>query len=108
MADHDIKLDTAETLAQVEAIAQTVRGVAVPGPVPQASGETPIDIALAAVAEAQQAQAEAWAAAVAATVPEQQAKSINAVHMLEATEEENSAEIASVYPEPGSPGVQAI
>jgi len=85
MADRDIKLDAAETLKEVEAIAETVRSVAVPGPVPEAAGATPIDLALAAVAEAQQAQANAWAAALNATVPEQQAKSINAVHMLEAT-----------------------
>jgi hypothetical protein len=108
VADRDIKLDAAETLREVEAIAETVRQVAVPGPVPEASGETPIDLALAAVAKAQQTQAHAWAAALSATVPEQEAKSVNAVHMLEATEHENSDEIARVYPESGGAGVQNI
>lgn len=108
MADRDIKLDAAETLKQVEAIAETVREVAVPGPVPEAAGETPIDLALAAVARAQQTQADAWAAAIAATVPENEAKSRNAVHMLQATEEENSAEIAGVYPESGGAGAQTV
>jgi hypothetical protein len=108
VADRDIKLDAAETLAEVEAIADTVRQVAVPGPVPEAAGDTPIDLALAAVAKAQQAQADAWAAAVSATIPEQEAKSINAVHMLEATEQENSAEIARVYPESGGPVVRDL
>jgi hypothetical protein len=108
VADRDIKLDAAETLAEVEAIADTVRQVAVPGPVPEAAGDTPIDLALAAVAKAQQAQADAWAAAVSATIPEQEAKSINAVHMLEATEQENSAEIARVYPESGGPVVRDV
>lgn len=98
MADRDIKLDAAETLKEVEAIAETVRGVAVPGPVPTASGDTPIDLALAKVAAAQQAQADAWAAALQATIPAQQAKSINAVRMLEGTEQHNTEEIASVYP----------
>jgi len=107
MADRDIKVDPAETLAEVSAIADAVRAVAVPGPVPEASGATPIDLALAAVAEAQQTQAYAWAAAVAATIPEQEAKSVNAVHMLEATEQENSAHIARV-PESGGAGVRSI
>ena len=98
MADHDIKLDVAATLREVDAIAETVRSVAVPGPVPQASGDTPIDLALAKVAAAQQAQADAWAAALQATIPEQQAKSVNAVRMLEATEYHNGEEITSVYP----------
>ncbi len=106
MADRDIKLDTAETLAEVHAIAETVRQVAVPGPVPEASGETPIDLALAAVAKAQQAQADAWAAAVSATIPEQEAKSIHAVQMLDATEQENADAIARVYPESGGQGVR--
>jgi len=105
MANRDIKLDVAETLREVDAIAETVRSVAVAGPVPTASGDTPIDLALAKVAAAQQAQAEAWAAALEATIPEQQAKSINAVRMLEATEQHNSDEIARVYP--GGAGIQS-
>lgn len=104
MADHDIKLDVAATLREVDAIAETVRSVAVTGPVPQASGDTPIDLALAKVAAVQQAQADAWAAALQATIPEQQAKSVNAVRMLEATEYHNGEEIASVYPR--EPGIQ--
>ena len=106
MADRDIKLDAAETLREVEAIAETVRSVAVPGPVPQATGETPIDLALAKVAQTQQANADAWAAALQATIPEQLAKSTNAVQMLQDTEQHNSDEIASVYPQ--GPGVQSI
>ena len=105
MADRDIKLDAAETLREVEAIAETVRGVAVPGPVPEASGETPIDLALAKLAETQRAQADAWAAALRATISEQQAKSINAVQMLQNTEQHNSEEIARVYPE--GPNIQS-
>ncbi|MFZ0832302.1 MAG: hypothetical protein WAM92_04305 [Mycobacterium sp.] len=105
MAGHDIKLDTAQTLREVEAIADTVRSVAVPGPVPQATGDTPIDLALAKVAQTQQANADAWAAALQATIPEQQAKSINAVQMLQSTEQHNSDEIARV---PEGPGIQSI
>ncbi len=105
MADRDIKLDAAETLREVEAIAETVRSVAVPGPVPQAVGDTPIDLALAKVAQTQQANADAWAAALQAAIPEQQAKSMNAVQMLQSTEQHNSDEIASV---PEGPGIQSI
>jgi hypothetical protein len=108
VADRDIKLDKAATLAEVEAIAETVSSVAAPGPVPEASGGTPIDLALAAVAEAQQTQSAAWAEAVAATVPEQKAKAINAVHMLEATEDDNAQSIARVYPESGDPGIRNV
>jgi hypothetical protein len=108
MANRDIKLAAAETLAEVEAIADTVRAVAVPGPTPEASGGTPIDDALAAVAKVQQEQSAAWAAAVAATIPEQRARSVNAVRMLEATEDENSAEIARVYPESGGAGATGV
>ena len=108
MADRDIKLDAAQTVAIVNQIADTVREVAVPGPVPEATGNTPIDQALAAVARAQQAQAEAWAQTLAATIDEQEAKSINAVHMLEATEHDNAAAIGSVYPESGGTGVQSV
>ncbi len=107
MGDRDIKLDAAETLKEVEAIAETVRSVAVPGPVPEAAGGTPIDLALAKVATAQQTQADAWAAALQTTIPEQQAKSINAVQMLQNTEQHNSTEIARVYPG-GSAGVQSV
>jgi L-2-hydroxyglutarate oxidase LhgO len=106
MADRNIKVDAAETLREIDAIAETVMGVAVAGPVPQASGKTPIDIALAAVADKQQAQAEAWAATLKAMVPEQHAKSTRAVQWLESTEEHNSAEIARVYPESGGAGIQ--
>jgi hypothetical protein len=108
VADRDIKVDAAQTLAIVAQIAETVSEIAVPGPVPTATGDTPVDRALAAVAEAQQAQAAAWADAVAATVPEQQAKSINAVHMLQATEDENADAIGRVYPESGGPSVQSV
>ena len=105
MADRDIKLDAAETLREVEAIAETVRSVAVPGPVPVATGDTPIDLALAKVVQTQPANADAWAAALEATVPEQQAKSINAVQMLQNTEQHNSEEIARIYPE--GPSIQS-
>jgi hypothetical protein len=108
VADRDIKLTAAETLAEVEAIADTVGTVAVPGPTPEASGGTPIDDALAAVAKIQQEQSAAWASAVAATIPEQKARSVNAVHMLETTEAENSAEIARVYPESGGAGATSV
>ena len=106
MADRDIKLDAAETFREVEAIAETVRSVAVPGPVPEAAAGTPIDDALAKVAQTQQANADAWAAALEATIPEQQAKSINAVQMLQNTERHNSEEIARVYPD-GNTGIQS-
>lgn len=105
MADRDIKVDAAETLREVEAIAETVRSVAVPGPVPQATGDTPIDLALATVAQTQQANADAWATALQATIPEQQAKSMHAVQMLQCAEQHNSDEIASV---PEGPGIQSI
>jgi hypothetical protein len=106
MADRNIKVDAAETLKEVETIAETVRSVAVTGPVPEASGTTPIDKALADVADKQQNQADAWAAALQATVPEQQTRSENAVHWLEATEEHNSFEIGRVYPESGGAGIR--
>jgi phytoene/squalene synthetase len=105
VADRDIKLDAAQTLGIVNQIADTVREVAVPGRVPEATGDTPVDQALAAVAKAQQAQSEAWAETLAATIDEQQAKSINAVHMLEATEQDNAAAIGSLYPESGGAGM---
>jgi sulfur relay (sulfurtransferase) DsrF/TusC family protein len=108
MADRDIKVDPAQTLAEVSAIAETVAQVAVPGPVPMATGATPIDAALAAVAAAQEAQASAWAAAVAATVPDQQAKSVNAVNSLAATEQENASTIGRVYPESGGAGASSV
>ena len=108
MADRDIKVDPAQTLKEVDAIAETVRSVAVPGPVPEASGTTPIDLALAAVAGKQQRQADAWAAALKATVPEQHDKSTNALHSLEGTEEHNSFEIGRVYPESGGAGLRDL
>jgi hypothetical protein len=108
MADRDIKVDAAETLKEVDAIAETVSGVAVPGPVPEACGATPIDLALAAVAKTQKAQADAWAAALKATVPEQHARSTAAVHWLETTEEHNSSEIGRVYPEAGGAGMRDV
>jgi hypothetical protein len=100
VADRDIKLDAAQTLAIVAQIADTVGEVAIPGPVPEAIGNTPVDQALAAVARAQQVQATAWAETLAATIPEQQAKSIHAVQMLQDTEQQNAAAIAGVHPEP--------
>jgi hypothetical protein len=106
MADRDIKLDAAETLKEIDAIADTVRSVAVVGPVPKASGTTPIDRALAAVADKQQHQADAWAAALKATVDEQHDRSTNAVHWLESTEEHNSFEVGRVYPESGGAGIR--
>jgi hypothetical protein len=108
MADRNIKLEPGETLKEVQAIGDAVSSVAVPGPVPEASGSTPIDLALAQVASVQQQQADAWAATVAATVPEQQAKSENAVRMLEATEQQNAEDIGRVYPESGGAGIQDL
>ena len=108
MADRNIKVDPAATRKEIQAIADTVRSVAVPGPVPEASGDTPIDLALKAVADAQQRHADAWAEAVAATVPVQQAEAENAVQMLETQEEENASSIARVYPESGGAGVRDI
>lgn len=102
MADRNVKVDPAATRKEVQAIADTVRSVAVPGPVPEASGDTPIDLALKSVAEAQQRHAAAWAETLSATVPVQQAEAENAVQMLETTEEENSEAIARVYPESGA------
>jgi hypothetical protein len=108
MADRDIKVDAAETLQEVDAIAETVRSVAVTGPVPEATGNTPIDLALAAVATKQQRQADAWAAALQATVDEQRDRSTNAVRWLESTEEHNTAEIGRVYPESGGAGARDV
>ena len=107
MADRDIKLDAAQTLAIVDQIADTVREVAVPGPVPEATGDTPVDQALAAVAKAQQAQAAAWAETLSATIDEQHTKSVNAVRMLEATDLDNAAAIGRVYPESGGAACKA-
>ena len=108
MDPRNIKLDPEPTLATVSHIAETVSQVAIPGPVPQASGDTPIDAALAAVADAQQVQADAWAAAVAATVPEDYGKSVNAVNTLETTEHDNNYSIGRVYPDSGGAGVQSV
>jgi uncharacterized membrane protein len=108
VVDSDIKLDEAQTLAIVDHIADTVREVAVAGPVPEATGNTPVDQALAAVARAQQAQAEAWAETLSATIDEQHAKSVNAVHMLVATEHDNAAALSRVYPESGGAGVEGV
>lgn len=98
MDPHVVKLDPGPTLAEVARIAETVSQVAVPGPVPHATGDTPIDLALAAVAQVQQAQADAWAAAIAATVPDDYGKSVRAVEMLESAEQVNDHSIAAVYP----------
>jgi hypothetical protein len=108
VADRNIKVDPAATRKEIQAIADTVRSVAVPGPVPEASGATPIDLALKKVAEAQQRHADAWADAVAATVPVQQAEAEHAVQMLETQEAENADSIARIYPESGGAGAREV
>jgi hypothetical protein len=108
MADRNFKVDPAETLKEIDSIAETVSGVAVPGPVPDAAGNTPIDLALAAVANKQREQAEAWATALKAIVPEQHNRSTRAVQWLQDTEEHNSVEIGRVYPESGETATRDV
>jgi hypothetical protein len=105
VAAKNIKLNSDETLAHVNKIAETMAEVSVPGPVPPPSAPTsPIDVALNAVAAAAAEKAADSARALATRGTQHFAESLHAVGAMQAQEDENAAtvtELQSQVPEAG-------
>ncbi|MCG5431479.1 hypothetical protein LV457_04130 [Mycobacterium sp. MYCO198283] len=103
MADSGhIKVDPELTRSEIAKIAEAVRSVAVEGPVPTATGTSPIDLALAKVARTQAAQAKMWAEKLQERATDDLVKSEKALQMLEETERQNAAALNRLAAEVGA------
>lgn len=87
-------------LSAAATVAEHLERAAQPGPVPVASGASPVDAAAAAVATTVRTKVTAMSAQLAGKGPQIQATAQQAVQALDAQDSDNAAQIGAVKPDP--------